>query len=259
MSRRIRYLKPDFFSDEDIGELSYEIRLFYAGLWTQADKAGRLEDRPKRLKVEIMPYDNVDIEKMLQDLATPKKNSKRPFIRRYQVNDENYIQILAWDKHQKPHHTEIDSKIPPIPPLMGKEKGMGKEKQLGATAPLSNGSLTVNNPTNEAFEFFCKRFQETQKKDYIASFAKDKKILKDLLNKIPLEELKSSIDIYLTIPNKFCEEAGYTIGVFKSQVNRLRIEKKTQLVSEKTIKNILTGNAWLKRKEKEDVGQEGVS
>ena len=38
---RIRYLKPDFFKDEDIKELSFEARLFYQGLWVQADREGR--------------------------------------------------------------------------------------------------------------------------------------------------------------------------------------------------------------------------
>lgn len=112
---RIRYLKPGFFKDEDIKELPYEARLFYQGLWIQVDREGRGEDRPERLKVEIMPYDEVDAEKIMQLLARPKKSTNRPFIRRYQVRGERYYQIISWHKHQKPHHTEQPSQIPAPP------------------------------------------------------------------------------------------------------------------------------------------------
>ncbi len=105
-------MKPDFFKDEDLKELPFEVRLFYQGLWCHADREGRLEDRPERLKIEIMPYDKVDPEKILSLLSNKKKNGGRPFILRYKNNKEKYIQILKWHKHQKPHHTEKNSEIP---------------------------------------------------------------------------------------------------------------------------------------------------
>ncbi len=140
---RIRYLKPDFFKDEDLAMLPLETRLFFAGLWCLADKAGRLEDRAGRLKIEIFPYDDIDIEQCLQQLAKPKKNSGQPFINRYETDKQRYIQIINWDKHQKPHHTEKESQIPPTTPLMEKGMGMGMEKQLKASTRLSNGDITV--------------------------------------------------------------------------------------------------------------------
>ena len=148
---RIRYLKPDFFIDEDIAELPYEVRLFFQGLWCSADKAGRLEDRPKKLKVQILPYDNVDVEKMLNLLVKPKNGNRRPFIIRYEIENEKYIQIVNWNKHQKPHHTEKDSIIPLYKKKESnikketkiKIKGMGKIKQINASSELKNGYLTV--------------------------------------------------------------------------------------------------------------------
>ena len=38
---RIRYLKPEFFTDEDIGYLTVKARLGYSGLWCHADREGR--------------------------------------------------------------------------------------------------------------------------------------------------------------------------------------------------------------------------
>lgn len=142
---RIRYIKPDFWKDEDIAELPYQVRLFYIGLWNFADKAGRLEDRPKWLKVEIFPYEKADIEKMLKLLIKPKSNSKRPFIQRYESNGKRYIQIVAWPEHQKPHHQEQESKILPAPPLTIMETLMGTESVLDEPAPNKHRTSTEVN------------------------------------------------------------------------------------------------------------------
>lgn len=113
---RIRSLKPEFFKDEDLATLPIATRYFFEGLWCCADKAGRLEDRPRYLKVEIFPYDDVDVESMLQQLAQPnvQDRPKKQFIKRYEVEGKRYIQILEFNKHQAPHHTEKESTIPQL-------------------------------------------------------------------------------------------------------------------------------------------------
>jgi len=148
---RIRYLKPEFFEDEHLAELPYWVRLLFAGMWNIADKAGRLEDRPKKIKIKVFPYDDkIDIENGLNLLAKKKQDSERPFIIRYSVNDEKYIQIISWDKHQKPHHTEKESEIPEAPIIKGtvngKENGDGKcsQSKCEVKEPINNGEITVN-------------------------------------------------------------------------------------------------------------------
>lgn len=108
-------MKPDFFLDEDLAELPLWVRVLYEGLWCHADKEGRLEDRPQKLKAVIFPYDKYDVNDGLQRLSQPKVHSPKhlPFIVHYEVNGERYIQILSWDNHQSPHHTEKESSIPP--------------------------------------------------------------------------------------------------------------------------------------------------
>ena len=133
---RIRYLKPDFFLDEDIGYLTVINRLAYAGLWCHADRLGRLEDRPRYLKTQLFPYDDVDMEQILADLSRPKTTCPhKTFITRYEVNGQKYIQINKFLDHQKPHHTERKSTIPPPLTVNNKlidgeypvGKGMGKK------------------------------------------------------------------------------------------------------------------------------------
>lgn len=105
---RSRNIKPGFFTNEDLVELDFATRLLFAGLWTVADRDGRLQDRPKKIKIDIFPADNLDIDAMLQALHNGK------FIVRYEIYGSKFIQISNWTKHQNPHHTEKASEIPGI-------------------------------------------------------------------------------------------------------------------------------------------------
>jgi hypothetical protein len=162
---RIRYLKPEFFKDDDLAKLPFVTRLFFAGLWNHADKAGRLEDRPARLKAEIFPYDEVDVEECLIALAKQKSNTVRPFIVRYEQGGEKYIQIVNWDKHQRPHHTEKDSEIPPhTPPKDLTTKIKIKGSVHDASVKLDNSYLTVKDEIERYFERFWKLYPRKVKR-----------------------------------------------------------------------------------------------
>jgi len=110
---RIRYIKPGFFCDEDLADCSPWARLLFAGLWGIADKAGRLEDRPRRIAAAVFPYDrDVDVEECLRELC-----DHGPMIARYEVDGVRYIAVLGWAKHQKTHHKEAESVIPEPHPV----------------------------------------------------------------------------------------------------------------------------------------------
>lgn len=103
---RSRSLKPGFFTNEDLIELPFEYRLLFAGLWTLADREGRMEDRPKKIKLQIFPGDDVDVNAGLDALASAG------FIQRYEAGGARYIQVVSWSKHQSPHIKEAASTIP---------------------------------------------------------------------------------------------------------------------------------------------------
>jgi hypothetical protein len=54
---RIRQIKPEFFSDSDMAQLPYAVRLFYIGLWCVADDAGWIEWRPERIAHDLFGYE----------------------------------------------------------------------------------------------------------------------------------------------------------------------------------------------------------
>lgn len=98
---RARNIKPSFFSNEDLGSLTMAARLLFQGLWCVADCEGRLEDRPRRLKTTILPYDEVDVDALLNDLH------RLGMIVRYQSPDGGrYIEVVNFKKHQNPHVNE---------------------------------------------------------------------------------------------------------------------------------------------------------
>ena len=104
---RIRFIKPEFFDDPELAELSPYARLFFVGLWLQADREGRLEDCPKRLKARIFPYDDVDVEALTEELRG------KDMIRRFSSQQGKcYIWITNFLKHQRPHLKEAPSVIP---------------------------------------------------------------------------------------------------------------------------------------------------
>lgn len=103
---RARNLKPGFFKNEELGECNPLVRLFFAGLWCEADRRGILEDRPKRLKAELMPYDDIDPDTALEELE------RRGFIERYEVDGTRCILIVNFERHQNPHRDEKASTLP---------------------------------------------------------------------------------------------------------------------------------------------------
>lgn len=104
---RIRSIKPEFFLNDQLAPLPFQWRLLFIGLWTQADRNGRLEDRPLKLKAALFPNDDLDVNDGLCCLANEK------LITRYERDGVRYVAIPTWSKHQQPHVREKDGIIPP--------------------------------------------------------------------------------------------------------------------------------------------------
>jgi hypothetical protein len=104
---RTRSIKPSFFKNEFLAECEPMARLLFVGLWTLADRDGRLELRPLRIKAEIFPYDNCDIGGLLQQLAD------RGFVRAYESGDVRVLEIPKFAEHQRCHPDERADGLPP--------------------------------------------------------------------------------------------------------------------------------------------------
>lgn len=97
---RSRNIKPGFFTDDELGELEPLARLLFIGMWTIADFKGDFEWRPKKLKVELLPWDDTDIVQLAINL------DKSGFIRFYSDQKKIYCRVVNFAKHQNPHKNE---------------------------------------------------------------------------------------------------------------------------------------------------------
>lgn len=146
---RARNIKPGFFANENLAECSPWARLCFIGLWTLADREGRLEDRPKRIKGELFRFDNVEIDPLLNELQ------RMGFISRYERHGVKVVQVVEFVKHQRPHYSEADSllpgqfqELPPddgggIPDLLAHEGGATPENS-GVGGSLRGGRNALN-------------------------------------------------------------------------------------------------------------------
>ena len=104
---RTRSLKPQFFKNDLLAECQPLARLLFSGLWCMADAEGRLEYRPLRVKAEVLPYDDCDVDQLVDELE------QRGFVRRYTVDDVTILVIPKFLDHQRPHPKEPTESFPP--------------------------------------------------------------------------------------------------------------------------------------------------
>jgi hypothetical protein len=106
---RIRTVKPEYWSSEQVMSVSRNSRLLFIGLWNFVDDAGRCVDSAKTVKAQVFPGDDdvssENVRGMLDEL------SSKDLILKYEVDGRAYLQVTGW------HHQKIDrprpSKHPP--------------------------------------------------------------------------------------------------------------------------------------------------
>ena len=164
---RARYIKPGIMTNEDLCELGPYAYILFTGLWMLADKEGRLEDRPKRIKARAMPLWEITwktCEDLLENLC------KSGFIIRYQIGAKRFIQVANWKKHQHPHAHESPSEIPPPP----KNVAVSAADSADTKKPANGGtttdivdtcrSLTLTSNSNVSILSGVHRKEECEKK-----------------------------------------------------------------------------------------------
>ena len=94
---RIRSIKPEFFSSEQIAECSMIARLLFIGMWNFCDDGGVHRASLKRLKMEIFPADEItlqEVERLVGELIT------QGLLGEFEHENERYWFVTGW-KHQK--------------------------------------------------------------------------------------------------------------------------------------------------------------
>ncbi|WP_373650583.1 hypothetical protein [Schlesneria sp. DSM 10557] len=95
---RIRTIKPEFFTSEQIVECSTSARLLFVGLWCFCDDGGVHPASIKRLKMEVFPGDAIADEEIQGMVDELKRNG---LIIEFEAENERYWHVTGWDRHQK--------------------------------------------------------------------------------------------------------------------------------------------------------------
>ena len=109
---RIRSVKPELFKHDelyDAEESGLPLRLAFIGLFTVADRAGRFKWKPRIIKLDVLPYDDVDFAEVLDALV------RSGFLIKYEVDGVFYGCIPSFLSHQAINNKESDSQLPPPP------------------------------------------------------------------------------------------------------------------------------------------------
>jgi len=98
---RARNIKPGIIDNDELAATDPFARLVFIYAWMLADFNGNLEYKPAKLKVQTLPYDDVDIAGLVSELE------RSGFVKRYDENGSRYLHICNFKKHQNPHKNEI--------------------------------------------------------------------------------------------------------------------------------------------------------
>lgn len=181
---KIRGVKPEYWTDIDILELSLEARLFYIGLWNFVDDNGVFEWSPKQLKVLIFPCDNVDIDKCLKQLL--KKQ-----VGKFKHEEKEYGIIWSFGKHQKIDNryrkeilptTVLPRRVPAVPTESPATDGVGVgDGVYDSVGDIDNNNKLLQSSINDLDDISCVPDEDKKPQQY------GNQEINDMLNRIKKE------------------------------------------------------------------------
>jgi hypothetical protein len=133
---RIRSIKPEFWTSEQIMGLNPLTRLLFIGMWNFADDYGRMPYAPATIKAQILPGDTMEIQ-MIRNMLT--ELSSAGLILLYTAKGREYLEITGW-AHQKidrPHKPKHPS------PVIDDEPETIDEQDATLDAPSTNMQRTI--------------------------------------------------------------------------------------------------------------------
>jgi hypothetical protein len=127
---RIRSIKPEFWSSEQIMDLSPMARLLFIGLWNFCDDGGNHPASAKTLKAEVFPSDDItsaSVQLLVDEL------SSNSLITLYFSGGKEFWHVNGW-KHQK-----IDKPTYKHPPYIEEESEATRRGLVEASPPEGKG------------------------------------------------------------------------------------------------------------------------
>lgn len=94
---RIRTIKPEYWTSEQVLELSRDARLLFIGLWNFCDDGGNHPASAKTLKAEVLPADDVSASVVMQWVD---EIIEQGLLAEYEVDGREFWHVTGW-RHQR--------------------------------------------------------------------------------------------------------------------------------------------------------------
>jgi hypothetical protein len=127
---RIRTVKPEFWTSEQIMECSPNARLLFIGMWSFCDDGGNHPASAKTLKAEVFPaddFDTDDVSGWMQELVT------QGLVLAYEANGKQFWHVTGWHRHQRIDQPTFKFPAPDgtLPATPGRRRGaMPRQEQV---------------------------------------------------------------------------------------------------------------------------------
>ncbi|MBA6092850.1 hypothetical protein H4C81_28980 [Pseudomonas monteilii] len=148
---RIRTIKPEFWTSEQVMECSAMARLLFIGIWNFCDDAGNHPMSPKTIKALVFPGDDITaltVEGLLAELVSNR------LITIYEAASKQYLHVNGW------HHQKIDRPTVKHPefvepsPSARREVGEGSSSGDRVLTPGREGKGSNTHSPREPFAMF---------------------------------------------------------------------------------------------------------
>lgn len=281
---RIRTVKPELFRHEGLfdleAELGVPVRLAWIGLFTIADREGRFKWRPRAIKAEVLPYDDVDFSRVLDALVT------RGFLVKYANAGNEYGWIPTFGAHQIINNRERNSECPaydapgskvfevtdlstreprvedacatPLENYSGEGKGKegkGKEREWKTATPSRNEDASSTRelipeipkrkepaPTNAAWEAYSEAYRHRYHVDPTRNATVNGQ-LANFIKRVPAEEAPSIAAFYVEHNHGLYLNSGHAIGLLLRDAEKLRTEWLTgRRITRNTVRAVETSD-----------------
>ena len=234
---RIRTIKPEFWTSGQVLECSTNARLMFIGLWNFSDDEGRHPYRPKQIKAQIFPSDDLSEKDILGMLLELSKNG---LITTYTIDNEQYLLINGW------HHQRIDkpqpAKYPPplqddsgnilgtFPPdRIGKDTigvdtiGNETKGQDSSGKPTALPAVRKESVTGKTWESYSKAYEHRYRTPPVRNASVNAK-LSQFVARIGIDESPEVAAFYVYHNNGFYVSQGHPVGVMLKDAEKLRTE-----------------------------------
>lgn len=108
---RIRTIKPEFWTSEQIVECSRDARLLFIGLWNFCDDQGVHPNSERTIRARVFPGDDDVTSDVVRRLIAELVSNGLVGV--YEVDGIEYLHVLGWTKHQKIERPNAKHPKPP--------------------------------------------------------------------------------------------------------------------------------------------------